>query len=282
VKIAKSDLTPTGFAYFVARAFLLLYVFLASWFSLFVVPALVLTSISIHVSAWFLQWFVFSTVLSVVIGIVAVLRQVSIFVGRDFQTFYRIQTVGRILELIFTLPFILASAVVILATVVYLKVEMLSVFTVWAVLFEGMAIGIILDIYGRVFTPRALAKLYFGHANESKDDSKKVAAISEAFKQLRDDAALHKLELSTTRFEQLLVTRLYEGKDIEGQLAEFIRHLSDGDSVVFALKQLDGDAQDFLALAKTERKWRNYVEWFAKYLLPFFASLLVVLVQRWL
>lgn len=269
MKVTKSDLTTGGRGYDMLRIFLSFYVFYVSFCALFMVPALTLIWDSIAIGPWFLQWLVLSFLLSVVIGIVAGLKGAAVLIGRDFRTVHFIRTVRKYLVLTFVAPFALFSALVLLTVFEYLNVltgleylkdEMLWLITIWTVAFGGLAIGIILHFYVSVFTPRTLAKLYFGNASESKDQQGEVAAIREAFKQLREDAESFNLELNTSRFERLLDTRLYEGRDVTGELAKLIRHLSDGDSVVSALRGLGGWREDFLAPAKTKRELAHYLE----------------------
>jgi hypothetical protein len=286
VKVTKSDLITTGRIGFVLDVFLFAYVFIASYFPLFVVFVSILRSLSISVGVSFLELTILPGVPSFVIGVVMARKRASFLVGRDFRTVHGMRTINRYLRPIFSGLFFVVSVPLVLAIYGYLKVEVLSLIVVWLVAVEGMAVGVALTIYLGMLAARDLARLYFRYANELKDRSKEVAAIREAFKQLRIDAADYGLELSTSRFEQLLATRLYKGKDVKDELAGLMRHLSDGDPIIVALKELAGDSEDFLALAKIEQEWRSFLEWIGKFvvlvLAPIASAVAVLLLERFL
>lgn len=268
MKIAKKDLITKRGVASATDVLLFVYVVLASYFPLWLGDLFALASFSISVGEWLLGLFILPIVLSFVIGVVVVRKRSSFLVGRDFRTVHRMRRVTRYLAPIFTGPFFVASAMLALLMFGYLKVEVLSAISVWLAFAEGMTATTALTIYLDMLTPRGLARLYFGYAKELKDLDKVVAAIREAFKQLRIDATIFGLELSTSRFEQLLASRLYKGNDVKGELAGLMRHLSDGDPVVVALKELAGGSEDFLALAKIEQKWRSVLEWITKFVVP--------------
>jgi len=175
----------------------------------------------------------------------------------NFGVVYRMRQLGQRLVFVFLGLFAISIAASAIISWMYPSAKT-SPYLGWIILasLSVLLIGMTVNYYGDVFTSNKLAALCFRQAVECKDPVSKREWITNALRHLREYTSEFREEMYTSEFQHLFAVRLLEGENIDTDLDNISKSLTDRSSLITTLNQIRNKQQvfSFITARKTLRE----------------------------
>jgi len=198
--------------------------------------------------------FFYGRVIPLIPGFVISTLRRRVVLRLSFSGVYGMRQLGQRLVFVFLGLFVIFIAASVVFSWIYSSAQT-PPYLGWMILASLLVllIGMTVNYYGDVFTSNKLAALCFRQAVEHKDPFSKREWVTNALKHLREYTSEFREEMYTSEFQHLFAIRLLQGENIDTDLDNISKSLTNHSSLITTLNEIRNKQQvfSFIAARKT-------------------------------